>query len=131
MASAPARHQPEPDGAHRLDQVGLELLAQRCDVDVERLGRAPPVLVPHVVHQLLSALDGAGVGGQVDEQVVLLGRQADGVTAVLDAPRPPVDASAHRRRSSMRSAGSASAVVRRATARIRATSSRKPNGLTT
>ena len=124
-------HQPEPDGAHRLDQCRVELLAQRCDVDVEGLGRAPPVLVPDVVHQLLSALDGAWIGGQVDEEVVLLGGQADGDTAVLDAPRPPVDASAHRRRSSDALDELASAVVRRATARIRATSSRKPNGLTT
>ena len=40
----------------------------------------------------VEAVDGTWIGRQVDQEVVLLGGEVDGDTAVLDAPRPPVDA---------------------------------------
>src|SRR4051794_28676031 len=59
------------DGGDPARTAGLlaELAAHGVDVDVERLRRAPPVLVPHVVDELLAGDDGAGVAGEPLEHV--------------------------------------------------------------
>src|SRR5690349_574467 len=74
-----------PDAAQRGDATrgrvvtdGLaELPAQRRDVHVERLGRAEPVLVPHLRHDPLSGDGGAGVLHEEGEQVELPGPELD------------------------------------------------------
>ena len=52
--------QPEPDAADRLDPRRVaELLAQRRDVDVERLRRPVPVRVPDLLEDVLAGADTA------------------------------------------------------------------------
>ena len=76
------RAEAEADAAHGLEVVRVlgrlaELAAQPADVDVERLGGAEPVLVPHAVHQLLAGDDAAGVADELGEQVELLARERE------------------------------------------------------
>ena len=60
-------------------------------MDVEGLGRPPPVLVPDVVDQLLAAAHRTGIGSEEHEQVVLLRRQVDRGALELDHPAAAVD----------------------------------------
>src|SRR5215207_3079275 len=85
----------EPDTAERGDpHVGaviLELLAESGDRHVERLGRAEPVLVPHVVHETLPSDDAAAVASEMREQVELLRAQLHLALARERSPGVRVD----------------------------------------
>src|SRR6478736_5244213 len=85
----------EADAADRRDpHVGaglLELLTEAGDGHVERLGRAEPVLVPHLVHDALARDDGAALPIEVGEQVELLRAQLDLAVAGEGASRVGVD----------------------------------------
>ena len=55
VTASTRRIEPVPDSPESDDPVGVpELAAQRCDVNVERLGRTPPVLVPNPGDDLLA-----------------------------------------------------------------------------
>ena len=49
-----------------------ELSTERRHRDIECFGRAVPVLVPHLAHELISADSRARVGGEHREQIELL-----------------------------------------------------------
>ena len=94
-AQAAAGLEPEADAADGDDALpgvgGLELAAQAADGDVEGLGRAVPVLVPHLVHQRLARHHLVVVGGEDREDVELLGGQRELALAEVDAARGGVD----------------------------------------
>src|SRR4051812_35845941 len=76
------RGEHEADAAHRVDvarrgRVVAELLAQAADVDVERLRRAEPVDVPHLVDEPLAGDHRAGAAHEQGEQVELLAGRLD------------------------------------------------------
>ena len=124
----------KPDAAHgvqpaRRGRVVAELAAQPPDVDVERLGGAEPVLVPHPRDQVLAGDDLAGVRDSSTSRSNSLRAQATarrrrGTRAARRA-RP---ATARPRGPSRRGA---EGFTRRRTARIRAITSAPLNGLTT
>src|SRR3954467_1248517 len=72
----------------------LELLAEATDGDVQRLGRAVPVLVPHVRHQPAPGDDLVPAGGEDVQHLELLARQGDLVLSRVDAAGVDVDAQA-------------------------------------
>ncbi len=126
--------EPVTDAADRRDPRGItELLAQGRDVDVERLRRAPPVLVPDLLDELVATNHNPGVVGEPGEQIELLGRERDLVA--VDAHAAARAGRCARRRAlalaTLRVRSHRGDAVRRRTARMRATSSRKPNGFTT
>src|SRR5215211_3843650 len=72
----------EADAADSVDEawsrrVVAELAPERAHVDVERLRRAEPVHVPHLVDQPLARHDRARLRHQQREQVELLPRQLE------------------------------------------------------
>ena len=70
---------------------GRQEPAQIADVDVECLGRADPVLVPHVRHELVTAERRAGFPRHASEQVELLVPQLDACVPDRHAPTAEVD----------------------------------------
>jgi len=111
-----------------LDPGGVaELLAEGRDVYVEGFGGPVPVRVPDLVHDLLPADDGPEVRTQQGEEVELLGCEGDLAPGDGDPSGSPVDLEVPTR---WAASGSGPALLRRATARTRAMSSRVPNGLT-
>ena len=122
--------QPEAVAVDGLDQRGVaELAPQRRQVHVEHLGRPVPVLVPGPLDDLLPADQPAGVGGQALQDRELLGRQRDLGARHRHLPGAQVDGE----RPVPQHLGRAAAPgrwPRRSTARIRASSSARPNGLT-
>src|SRR5262249_43239728 len=74
--------EPEPDPAHggdvaRAVRVVAELAAEPGDVHVEGLGRAPPLAVPDLPHDLLPGDHLPGVVHQHAQQVELLGGELE------------------------------------------------------
>jgi hypothetical protein len=67
------------------------LRLQPAHVDVERLRRPEPVLVPDAAHQVLAADDAAGVARELGEQVELLAAELDLLPADADPARGQVD----------------------------------------
>jgi hypothetical protein len=61
-------------------------------VDVERLGGAEPVLVPHARHEVLARHDRAGVGDELRQEVELLARERQLRPLERRAARPGIDA---------------------------------------
>ena len=90
-----ARHrriEAEADAAHGLDPARVtELLAQRGDVDVERLRRSVPVLVPNLLEDLVAPVHGAGVAREQREQIELLRCQRELRVAERDPAGTPID----------------------------------------
>src|SRR5215467_6925123 len=83
--------EPEPDPAHggdvaRAVRVVAELAAEPGDVHVEGLGRAPPLAVPDLPHDLLPGDHLPGVVHQHTQQVELLGGELKLVVADPGAP---------------------------------------------
>ena len=83
--------QAEADAAHGLDPAGVaEFAAQRGHVHVDRLRRKVVARVPHVVEQALARDDRAGPGRQRRQEIELLGRQLDLVSAAGGPGAPSV-----------------------------------------
>src|SRR5215831_15598326 len=83
--------EPEPDAAHggdvaRAVRVVAQLPAEPRDVHVERLGRAPPLAVPDLPHDLFPRDHLPGVVHQHTQQVELLGGELELVVADPGAP---------------------------------------------
>src|SRR5215472_5299388 len=80
-ALKPEAHAPYRSDVLRAVRVVPELAPQPRHVHVQGLGRAPPLGVPDLAHDLLPGDDLAGLGDHEREEVELLGRQLDlGVT---------------------------------------------------
>ena len=123
--------EPEADTPHRDHALGdaglLELLTQPPDGHVQRLGGAVPVLVPHLGHQLVAGDDLVAVLGEQRQHVELLAGQQHLVVVGRRPDGLP-------RRSAVRPVGGApssarAGALRRSSARTRACSSARPNGL--
>src|SRR3954454_4205167 len=85
------RLQPEADAAYRLDpRMIAELLTQRRDMRVDRLGRTVPVRIPDRLEDLRPRVNCADVVGQECQQVELLGGQRNLITADANAARSTV-----------------------------------------
>src|SRR6266487_1615008 len=83
--------EPEPNAAHGGDVAGAvrvvaQLAAEPGDVHVERLGRAPPLAVPDLAHDLFPGDHLPGVVHQHTQQVELLGGELELVFADPGAP---------------------------------------------
>ena len=114
---------------HRLDQGRVaQLLAQRRDVHVDGLGRAVPGGVPDIAQDPGPIDDDPGLGSEQRQEVEFLHGQLELAPVERCASRRDVDLERADREESraVRAAGGAAR-----TARIRATSSRSPKGLTT
>src|SRR5579863_8403825 len=115
--------EPEAVAVHGLDKRRVaDLAAQRREVHVEHLGRPVPVLVPGPLDDLLPADEPAGVGGQALEYRELLGSEGDLGAGHGHLPGAQVDGE--------RAVPQHLRWPRRSTARILASSSARPNGLT-
>src|SRR5665811_816618 len=70
--------EPEADTPDGLDESGVaQLLAQRCDMNVEGLGGAVPMWIPHRLEDVRATEDRTRVLGQEREEVVLLRGERD------------------------------------------------------
>src|SRR5215475_766042 len=90
--------EPEPDPAHggdvaRAVRVVAELAAEPGDVHVEGLGRAPPLAVPDLPHDLLPGDHLPGVVHQHTQQVELLGGELE--LGVADPGTPGIRVHPH------------------------------------
>ena len=72
-----AKRKPTPRTVSMYASGVAELAAQPAHVDVERLRRSEPVLVPHPAHEVLAPDDLAGVLGELAQQVELLAAQLE------------------------------------------------------
>ena len=68
-----------------------DLAPQRRDVDVERLRRAPPVLVPDFGDDVVAPNHHAGILGELREEIELFRREGDLVSGDLDTTCTPID----------------------------------------
>ena len=113
----------------RVPGVGLDLLAEPGDVDVDGARRRHGVVAPDLVQQLLACQRGAAVLDEVAQQLEFAGRQLERLAAA--GRLRPCGSRRGRRRTGSRRPGAAPAGARRSCASMRASSSAISNGLVT